>query len=307
MEFMDSLLYSSLFDDSSDDDTNHVERKKKIFKIRINNLDLWDDQEFIERYRVSKKVALLLTRQIEDEIKFDTEKNLAVKPIDQVLATHQYYGSGSFMRYVGDMSGLHKSTVCRIIHRVTRSIAQLRPSYMNTPPNNDERMAVATDFYKISRFPKVLGAIDCTHIQILSPGGENAEDFRNRKGTFSINVQVVGDANLCIRNIVARWPGSAHDSHIFNRSNLKCRLESSEFDNFWLLGDSGYALRPYLLTLLNDPQTQARKYYNESHIRTRNAKERLFGLWKRRFPIIGTKLRSKLDNVQYIIVATAEN
>ncbi|CAH2096596.1 unnamed protein product [Euphydryas editha] len=100
-------------------------------------------------------------------------------------------------------------------------------------------------------------------------GGENAEDFRNRKGTFSINVQVVGDANLCIRNIVARWPGSAHDSHIFNSSNLKCRLESSEFDYFWLLGNSGYALRPYLLTTFNDPQTHAEKYYNESHIRTK--------------------------------------
>lgn len=116
---------------------------------------------------------------------------------------------------------------------------------------------------------------------------------------------MVGDANLFIRNIVARWPGSAHDSHIFNSSNLKCRLESGEFSNYWLLGDSGYALRPYMLTPLNDPQTVAEKYYNESQIRTRNVIERLFGLWKRRFPIIGTKLRSKIKNIQYIIVATA--
>lgn len=97
-------------------------------------------------------------------------RNLAVKPLDQVLVTLQYYASGSFMRCVGDMSGLHKSTVCRIIHRVTRAIAKLRPHYINLPANDEEKLAVATDFYKISRFPKVLGAIDCTHIQILSPG-----------------------------------------------------------------------------------------------------------------------------------------
>lgn len=95
---------------------------------------------------------------------------MAVKPIDQVLTTLQYYASGSFMRCVGDMAGLHKSTVCRIIQRVTRAIAKLRPQYINMPATDEDRLAVATDFYKISRFPKVLGAIDCTHIQILSPG-----------------------------------------------------------------------------------------------------------------------------------------
>jgi hypothetical protein len=51
-------------------------------------------------------------------------------------------------------------------------------------------------------------AIDCTHIKIPSPGRENAELFRNRKGYFSINVQAVYGPNLDILNIVARWPGS---------------------------------------------------------------------------------------------------
>jgi hypothetical protein len=29
--------------------------------------------------------------------------------------------------------------------------------------------------------PRVIGAIDCTHIRVESPGGPNAEIFRNRK------------------------------------------------------------------------------------------------------------------------------
>lgn len=40
------------------------------------------------------------------------------------------------------------------------------------------------------------GAIDCTHVKILSPGGGTAESFRNRHQYFSINVQIVSDANL---------------------------------------------------------------------------------------------------------------
>ena len=59
------------------------------------------------------------------------------------------------------------------------------------------------DFWRICAFPSVLGAIDCTHIKIQCPGGENAELFRNRKGYFSTNVQGVSGPGLQILNIVA--------------------------------------------------------------------------------------------------------
>lgn len=46
------------------------------------------------------------------------------------------------------------------------------------------------------------------------------EEFRNRKGYFSLNVQAVCDADLRLMNVVARWPGSAHDA-IFKNSVLR--------------------------------------------------------------------------------------
>ncbi|RZB41282.1 DDE Tnp 4 domain containing protein [Asbolus verrucosus] len=64
---------------------------------------------------------------------------------------------------------------------------------------------------------------------MLPPSGDNAEVFQNRKDYFSINVRVVGDANLKIMNIVSRWPGSVHDITIFNSSNIRARLENNEF------------------------------------------------------------------------------
>jgi hypothetical protein len=67
-------------------------------------------------------------------------------------------------------------------------------------------------------------------------GGEG-EIFRNRKMYFSINVQAVGDANLNILNLVARWPGSAHDATIFNSSRVRARFDAGHFPNCVLLGN----------------------------------------------------------------------
>lgn len=67
-------------------------------------------------------------------------------------------------------------------------------------------------------------------------GGDDAEVFRNRKSYFSINAQVVGGANLKIFDVVARWPGSAHDSTIWNNSLLRTRFDRGEFQNVTLLG-----------------------------------------------------------------------
>lgn len=72
--------------------------------------------------------------------------------------------------------------------------------------------------------PNVIGLIDCTHVKVFSPGGEDPERYRNRKGYFSVNVQAIGSHNLKIMDIVARWPGSTHDSYIFDMSPIKVMI-----------------------------------------------------------------------------------
>lgn len=199
---------------------------------------------------------------------------------------------------------MHKSTVSRIVKRVTRHIAALKPNYIRMP---DEETLVNTKqrFFAIRGFPRVLGAIDCTHIRIQSPGGHNAELFRNRKGYFSINVQVVCDAALKITNIVARWPGSAHDSTIFNDSPLCADLENGRYPNSLLLGDSGYPCRSYLLTPFLRPVTPAQEAYNVAQRSTRNVVERCFGIWKKRFPCLSFGLRNNIQTSLHVIVACA--
>ncbi|GFN92188.1 protein antagonist of like heterochromatin protein 1 [Plakobranchus ocellatus] len=189
----------------------------------------------------------------------------------------------------GDLIGIHKSTVSRIVHWVASAIAAKRRDFV-TFPVNAELNNVKQDFYEIAGFPGVIGCIDCTHIRIIRP---SAEIYRNRKGYFSINVQAVCDTNLRISSLVARWPGSTHDTRIFYNSVLSMRLENREL-NGHLLGDNGYPNLPYLLTPILNPGNRGEQRYNISHKTTRNTIERLFGVLKRRFPALHYGIRFSL-------------
>uniref|UniRef100_A0A915IJ01 DDE Tnp4 domain-containing protein n=1 Tax=Romanomermis culicivorax TaxID=13658 RepID=A0A915IJ01_ROMCU len=60
------------------------------------------------------------------------------------------------------------------------------------------------------------------------------------------------------------------------------QFENHEFDGL-LLGDSGYFCRPWLMTSLCDPQSDAKNRYNRAHKKTRMLIEQTFGRWERRF------------------------
>ncbi|XP_052806427.1 putative nuclease HARBI1 [Mya arenaria] len=123
--------------------------------------------------------------------------------------------------------------------------------------------AQVQQFYGLAQFPKVVGVIDGTHIRIQPPS-EDEPSFVNRKGFHSINVQVVFDGFDRITNVVARWPGSAHDSRILQQSGLRNLFDEGHVPNgqYHLLGDSGYAGRRWLLTPYLNPQPGSQTAYN---------------------------------------------
>lgn len=83
-------------------------------------------------------------------------------------------------------------------------------------------------------------------------------------------------------NIVCKFPGSTHDAFILQSSSLPECVANLE-DDGWLLGDSGYPLKEWLMTPVTNPRTGQERRYNSSHCKTRNVIERAFGVLKARF------------------------
>ncbi|KAB0790609.1 hypothetical protein PPYR_14985, partial [Photinus pyralis] len=297
-------IFAMVFDDSDSEDEFLVRRPRWI-REREDHIHTLDDLDFITRYHVSKQTTLNVLQQIEDHLEYETDKNFSISPINQLLCALRFYATGSFQVTVGDLGGFSQPTAHRIIHKVSNAIALLRPRHAFFPETDDQLLKTQTTFYRKARFPKVVGAIDCTHVRLAkSPGGDNAKMYRNRKGYFSLNVQAICNANLEFMDIVARWPGSTHDSYIFNNCSRRAMFEQGRYGDAVLVGDSGYACNRYMMTPLDNCYTAAENLYNESQIRTRNPIERLFGVWKRRFPVTAVGLRVSVPNCFAIIVAT---
>lgn len=78
------------------------------------------------------------------------------------------------------------SNICK---RVAPALARKSRKFINMPSSLDE-IEVMTGFEDVCGFRSVLGAIDCTHIKIKKVPKESLDDYKNRKGWYSLNVQV---------------------------------------------------------------------------------------------------------------------
>ncbi|XP_020813969.1 putative nuclease HARBI1 [Drosophila serrata] len=287
--------------EESDEDLDFVPRKPRVFRARPNFLRDMEDEEFLTKFRISKSTFAYLLERIGNKIESQTTRNFYLTPEDKLMLALRYYACGNFLIAVGDFCRVSAASASRTVKEVSYSIAALSREYIKFGEPDE----VQEDFHSIANFPRVMGAVGCTHIQVQSPAADQSEMYRNRKGFFSIKVQAVSDAKLNIQDLVARWPGSTQESIIFDNSRLKKRFEAEEFGSTYLLGDSSYTLRKYMMTPLRKPITKAEKLYNESQFKTREVVTKSFDVWKHRFPVLSFGMRINIDTAKVVIVACA--
>ncbi|GAB1863201.1 Putative nuclease HARBI1 [Camponotus japonicus] len=271
-----------------------IPERRRRFHIREYPFEL-SNREFIQLFRLNKAAARNLIEIVEPHLTPQTRIS-AMDSTTKVITALRFFASGSYQMNIGKniYMGVSQPTVSRSIHEIIDIIT--RPEIMNQcikfPNTLAELNELRTQFYRKFEFPGTIGCIDCTHIAIFPPMVNNhiypEHIYVNRKGYHSINTQLICDWRLKIMHINARYPGSTHDAFIWNNSNAKQAMvhlyRRYPQKNFHLVGDSGYSLRPWMMTPIIDAiENSPEAAYNKKQMRCRSLIERCNGLLKMRF------------------------
>lgn len=282
-------------------------RAMRIFRDRSNPLDYMNDIELIQKYRLDRRSILQVCDELTEGLRRHTRRSVPMSVSLQVMVALRYYATGSFQSALSDVHGVSRMTVSRCVHRVSHELSRRLHQHIRFPSTAEEIIHVKQGFYSIGHFPNVVGAVDGSFIPIIAPSVDE-HLYVTRKGFHAINIQGICDADNLFLDIVVKWPGCTHDSYMWNNCNVSQLFESGQLPNTWLLGDSAYALKPWMMTPLMSPATRAERRYNVSHKRTRCVVERTYGIWKSRFRCLhksgGCMMFSPQRDVK-VIAATA--
>ncbi|KAJ1518908.1 hypothetical protein ONE63_011480 [Megalurothrips usitatus] len=208
----------------------------------------------------------------------------------QVLSALHLLGQGNYQKSVGadNAAPMSQPSMSRAFDEVINamnSVPVLRNhiSFPSTPAAR--RRLILKNFQRYPYIPGVLGMVDGSHIAIIAPL-VHEEQYLNRKGYHSLNIQVCCDVDYNILNVVARFPGATHDSFIWSNSGLRRTMQNlfREGEQLWLLGDSGYPHEPWLQPPILDAAEGSREAnFTTAHMITRSSVERAIGHLKSRF------------------------
>lgn len=77
----------------------------------------------------------------------------------------------------------------RAIHKISSVLASLYSKYIKFP-DEDQLVKNEVGFYRLSKFPRIVGAIDCTHVRIERTGMYKSLISPTHLVTFSYNTVV---------------------------------------------------------------------------------------------------------------------
>ncbi|KAJ1115285.1 hypothetical protein NDU88_003511 [Pleurodeles waltl] len=209
-------------------------RQERIFRPRTTLQGL-TEHNIIQRYRLNWQAIQQLLGNIEPQLDPTLLTPCTIPTETKLLAVLHILASGSFQTTGALVAGISQPSFSAFLPKVLDAIIGLTPRHICFPNTLQKQQETKQGFYLISGFPHILGAIDCTHVRLVPPAATE-HLYRNRKHTHSINVQAIVDHQGLITNIVAKYPGSVHDSFIFRHCTINEHFQDGRYGNGLLVG-----------------------------------------------------------------------
>lgn len=210
------------------------------------------------------------------------------------------------------------STVTGIIIETCDAIwSALQPTFMPCP-NKQEWLRIASEFQSKWNFPNCVGVVDGKHVVMRSPA-KSGSLFFNYKGTFSVVLLAVVDANYCFVIIDVGGYGKQSDGGTLATSEFGVRLRTNKLDlpddrelpgsmmtlPYVFVADEAFPLTKHLMRPYPGKKlTPTNRVFNYRLSRARRIVENAFGILAARFRVFHRTMDQRPETVDKIIKAT---
>ena len=191
---------------------------------------------------------------------------------------------------------------------------------MHFPQTTADWEVIAGDFEEKWNFPHCLGAIDGKHVVRRAPGNTGSLYF-NYKGTFSVVLMALVDANLKFIAIDVGSYGRNSDGGIFSNSNLGKSILTSTINfpedsplpkaphlgpmPYVVVGDEAFPLRANIMRPYPEKGCARDQHiFNYRLSRARRIVENAFGILAARWRVLHTKIGVRPALVNDIVKAS---
>ena len=274
-------------------------------------------EDWLKNFRMSHSTFVYLCDKLKCTIeKQDTMMRKAIVTEKRLGITLWFLSTGADYRTIGHLFGVSKSTVCVIVKEVCFCIVELLlPDYIKVPTGSTLK-AVIEGFKSDHGFPQCAGAVDGTHIPILSPY-ECPADYYNRKGWHSIIMQGAVDNKGLFIDVYIGWPGKVHDARVFANSSIYRKGQNKTLFPDWtekisgvdipvvILGDPAYPLLRWVMKAFpdNGNLSHQQRKFNYCLSRARVIVEHSYGKLKGRWRCLLKRLDVNIDDVPELVAA----
>lgn len=167
-------------------------------------------------------------------------------------------------------------------------------------------------------FNNCVGCMDGKHILIQKPS-QSASLFFNYKGTFSVVLFAIVNANYEFIYVHTGSEGSQSDGGIFKKTSFYARLSNNNLHlpEFYLLpgtdisvpyvflGDSAFALEKHIMKPFPERNiSREQTIFNYRLSRARRIVENAFGILASRFRVFKQPLNLSLENIDAVVLAS---
>ena len=281
---------------------NRVYKGRSVFMRhlhdKVGEKEYMNEKEFLRTYRMNRRNFNKMVDELKDHHNFINCKKTA-KENKEKLEEHLLH----FLNFVGTFGdgasndksrfkyekgvGTYENYRNRIIDAI---IDNMKDKYYYSP-NKEERKDIAHEIYQKYGFPNCLGFIDGTLFPLFfKPRRADCGDYFGRKLGYALSVLVICDHNLCIRYFNAGWPGSTYNDRIWRNSELYKNKEKYFTLIEYLLEDSAYTNKNFLLAAFTNVAGQSlsdnKTFFNDKMKPARVRAEHCIGLLKNCFQFL---------------------